>query len=1019
MHVANSTIGPYTLVRSLGRGGFGEVWLAERRSSLITTRVALKLPVIAASDIEQVRQEAQVWLQASGHPNIVPVLDAEVYGGQVVIASEYIAGGTLTAWLDKHGGSAPSVEAAAAKTAAILSGLDYLHRAGLIHRDLKPDNVLLQDGAPRLTDFGLARFVQAADPFESIAGTPRYMAPEAFSGSFSAASDLWAVGVLFYEMLLGALPFPQADIMELVTAVRSGEPPPLPAVVHERYRSIVCRLLAKSPSDRFFSAAEALAELQAPEAQVSAVLSAHPDAAAAKHNLPIEPTSFIGREREQAELRALMEKTRLLTLTGSGGCGKTRLAVQVARQSLPEFPDGAWIVELASLTDPGLVPQSVANALEVAEAPGQPVAQTLVAALRSKRMLLLLDNCEHLLAACSRLIDALMRGCPGVRIIASSREPLNIAGEQIYRVPSLTLPEPGCPVTPESLLEYEGVQLFVERANASAPDFRVTGQNAAALAAVCRRLDGIPLAIELAAARTRSLSIEQIASKLDDRFRLLTGGSRSALPRQQTLRSLIDWSYGLLTEPERTLLRRLSVFTGGWTLEAAEAVCADQGELSPQMTPEGYPQITQMEKDTTVAHGALPAAPANHPLAPSPSHLLIPIEEWEILDLLTALGDKSLVVAEREGRETRYRLLETVRQYAVERVSESGESEGLRAAHRDFYLALAEQAEPHYTRPEQGEWLARMEVEHDNLRAALDWCAQDADGVEAGLRLSGVLWRFWHTFGHLREGREQLARALARADDDVRTPARAKALNGCALLNWLQGDAETARMLYEKSVGIGRELEDRVSIAASLIGLGLVMLDRADLAGAQSLFGETCTLCAEIGDRWGLAMSLNNLGLVASAHGEMERARTLHEASLAVRREMQDQWGLAMSLSNLGTLAAQEGNYSRARALLAESLTIRRALRDRAGIAYSFEGLAALAARAGDLDRAVCILGAEEALSETMGASLAASVDAEHGRVLAEIGEAAAKPEYRAAWQRGRAMTLDQAIDFALAERSV
>ena len=1014
MNAAERTIGPYTLVRSLGRGGFGEVWLAERRSSLLTTRVALKLPILNEADIEQVRQEAQVWLQASGHPNIVPVLDAEVYDGQVAIASEYIAGGTLTAWLEKHGGSAPSVEAAASKTAAILSGLDYLHRAGLIHRDLKPDNVLLQDGAPRLTDFGLARFAQAIDLSDNIAGTPRYMAPESFSGSFSTASDLWSVGVLFYEMLAGALPFQQADIMDLVMAVQVREPAPLSAAVPERYRACVARMLAKSPADRYASAAEALADMQAPAPQIAATPTLPNEEAAAAHNLPVEATSFIGREREQAEIRALLEKARLLTLTGSGGCGKTRLALQIARQMLPEFPDGVWLVEMASLTDPDLVPQSVANALEIPEARGQSVSQTLVTGLRSKRTLLILDNCEHLLAACSTLATALLRGCPGVCILASSREPMNIAGEQTYRVPSLALPNPSDPATPASLQQYEGVRLFVERANASSPGFRITDENAHALAAVCRRLDGIPLAIELAAARTRSLSVEQISSKLDDRFRLLTGGSRSALPRQQTLRSLIDWSYGLLTEPEKSLLRRLSVFAGGWTLEAAEGVCAstllsadhadtpqiDAGELSPQIS-----QISQIQPSSE-----------SHLLTPSPSHPLIPIEEWEILDLLTALGDKSLVITERQGPETRYRLLETVRQYATDLVEESGESVGLRAAHRDFYLALAEQAEPHYTRPEQGEWLARLDGEHDNLRAALDWCATEPEGSEPGLRLAGALWRFWHTFGHLREGLEQLVRALARSDDSVRTLARAKALNGCALLTWLQGDGDKAEHLYEKSVAIGRELGDGKSIAASLIGLGLVMLDRADLDRAQSIFGETCTLCSEIGDQWGLGMSLNNLGLVASAHGELERARTLHEASLAVRREMRDQWGMAMSLNNLGTLTALEGDFTRARSLLTESLTIRRAIRDKAGIAYSFEGLAVLAAREGDMERAVCILAAEEALSETMGAPLAASVDADHGRILEEIKEAATGPKNKAARGRGLAMTLEQAIDFALSQ---
>jgi non-specific serine/threonine protein kinase len=972
MSETERTIGPYALVRSLGRGGFGEVWLAERRSSLLTVRVALKLPIVDTADIDQIRQEAQLWLQASGHPNIVPVLDAEVYDGQVAIASEYIAGGTLAAWLEKHGGKAPSIDAAISKTVSILSGLDYLHRTGLIHRDLKPDNVLLQDGAPRLTDFGLARYVHVDDPSGNISGTPRYMAPETFSGNFSTASDLWSVGVVLYEMLAGSPPFQGRDIIDLITAIQTREPEPLSAAVPQRYRDAVRRLLAKAPRDRYTSAAEALAALQSAPEPLPGVIQAQSGdiMAARKHNLPIQPTSYIGREREQAEVASLLQKTRLLTLTGSGGCGKTRLALQAAEQALPDYPDGVWFVELAPLSDPDLVAQSAASVLSIPEVPGQPPVTTLVNALRSKQVLLLLDNCEHLLEASASLADALIRGCPNVRIMASSREPLAISGEQTFRVPSLALPDPGLRPTPELLQQFEGVRLFVERANACSPDFRVTGENAAAVAAVCRRLDGIPLAIELAAARTRSLSVDQISQKLDDRFRLLTGGSRSALPRQQTLRSLIDWSYSLLTEPERTLLCRLSVFAGGWTLEAAEQIASD-GER---------------------------------------------IEDWEILDLLTALADKSLLVAEHQGRETRYRLLETVRQYSHDRLEEAGAAEAIRTAHRDHYLALAEEAEPHFTTPAQGEWLARLDIEHDNLRAALSWCLQDPDGIEPGLRLAGALWRFWHTLGYISEGREQLARALARSSPETRTLARAKALNGFALLTWCGGDYDAARKLFEESTSIARERQDPITIAASLLGLGIVLLDLQELAAAEAIFEETAALCREIGDDWGLSLSLNNLGLLASAASDPERARRLHEGSLAIRRAMQDRWAISMSLNNLGILAAEEGDYERARALQSESLIIRRKIRDRAGIAYSLEAFGALAAHEGRLDHAARILGAAEAIRETIGAALPPGSRAAYDRVLEALGRADSGRAYEDQWQLGRAMSMGEAVDYALEE---
>src|SRR5713226_5481995 len=373
-----------------------------------------------------------------------------------------------------------------------------------------------------------------------------------------------------------------------------------------------------------------------------------------------------------AAVKQLLSSTALLTLTGSGGCGKTRLALQVAADLLEEYADGVWLVELAPLADPALVPQTVASALGVRDAPGRPLTATLTDYLRSKSLLLVLDNCEHLLEAGAQLADALLRSCPRLRLLASSREGLGIGGEQTYRVPSLSLPDARHLPPLERLRDFEAVQLFADRARLSQATFAVTQANALSVAQVCQRLDGIPLAIELAAARVKALSVEKLNERLDDMFRLLTGGSRTALPRQQTLRALIDWSYDLLSPSEGALLRRLSVFAGGWTLEAAEAVCAGEG-----------------------------------------------VEEWEVLDLLTSLVEKSLVLYEERGGEGRYRLLETVRQYARDRLLEAGEAEAVRGRHLGFVLRLAEEAEPKLSGPEQVVWLDRLEAEHDNLRAAL------------------------------------------------------------------------------------------------------------------------------------------------------------------------------------------------------------------------------------------------------------------------------------------------------------
>ena len=429
-------------------------------------------------------------------------------------------------------------------------------------------------------------------------------------------------------------------------------------------------------------------------------LSTHPN------NLPEQVTSFVGRERELETVKQLLARSRLLTLTGTGGTGKTRLSLQVAAELLESYPDGAWLVELAPLSNPMLVAQAVASVLSLEQEPGKPLTQTLVDHLRGWQALLLLDNCEHLLDPSAALADAVLRACPRVRILATSREALRISGETAHRVPSLSLPEVRRGITPELLLQYESTRLFIERATLVATDFTVTTRNAPALLSICRRLDGIPLAIELAAARARSLSVEDVNERLDQRFRVLTGGSRTALPRQQTLRSLIDWSYDLLSDREKSLFQRLSVFAGGWSLNSAEEVCTG-GDL----------------------------------------------EEWDVVDLMTSLSDKSLVVREERGESTRYRFLETVRHYAREKAGQDGESDCRRDRHLSHFLALAEEAQ--LQGAQQAVWLKRLDAEHDNLRAALDWSREEGNSAEAGFRLAGAIWRFWMMSGLVSEGRQQ------------------------------------------------------------------------------------------------------------------------------------------------------------------------------------------------------------------------------------------------------------------------
>jgi predicted ATPase/DNA-binding winged helix-turn-helix (wHTH) protein/Tfp pilus assembly protein PilF len=729
-----------------------------------------------------------------------------------------------------------------------------------------------------------------------------------------------------------------------------------------------------------------------------------------RSTLPEALTSFIGRERELAEIKRLLPGKRLLTLVGAGGVGKTRLALQFAAELVDAdaYRDGVWLVELAPVADPALVPQAVATVLGLKEQPGKSLTQTLIEYLASKHLLLLVDNAEHLLAACAQLADALLRQCPHIVLLATSREGLGIAGELTYRVPSLSMPDPRQHTTPEQLSQYESIRLLVERARLQLPHFTVTDQNAPALASVCYRLDGIPLALELAAARMRSMSVEEVDRRLDHRFSLLKGGSRTAPTRQQTLRSLIDWSYDLLHEAEKALLCRLSVFAGGWTLAAAEAVCDGEG-----------------------------------------------VEKEDVLDILTSLGDKSLVGTEERSGATRYGLLETVRQYARDQLREGGDVTQWRSRHLAHFIAVAEEAEPQLRGADQQAWLDQLETEHDNLRSALGWSAAAGGDDAGGLRLAGALCRFWSVRGYLGEGRGWVSGLLAAATGRQAAAARAKALNGAGGLARHQGDNAAARALFEQSLAIYRELGDRQRIAFSLNNLGVVADDQGDYPAARALHEESLAIQRELGDKWSIAMSLHNLGVLASDQGDHRAARALHEESLAIRRELGDWQGIGDSLNSLGSSASEQGDYAAARALFEESLaiqrelgdrqsmalslsalgnvasaqgdnasaralheetlTIYRELGDRRGIARSLVGLAYVAFALAGPGRAARIWAGAERLRETIGEKLPPSDCAGYDRQIAAaraaIGDDAT---FDLAWQEGRAMTLERAIEYAL-----
>jgi predicted ATPase/class 3 adenylate cyclase len=725
------------------------------------------------------------------------------------------------------------------------------------------------------------------------------------------------------------------------------------------------------------------------------------------NNLPTQLTSFIGREHEIAEVKELLSQARLLTVTGPGGAGKTRLALQVAAEVLESFKDGVWLVELAPVSEPDLVAHTVASAVNVREQPGRPMLTTLCDSLQDKQLLIVLDNCEHVVAACARLGDALLRACPNVRILATSREALGVAGEISWPVPPLSLPDPQDLPSLETLSQYEAVRLFIDRATAVLPTFTVTNENAPWIAQVCHRLDGIPLAVELAAVRVKGLSVEQIAARLDDRFRLLTGGRRLGLPHHQTLRAAIDWSYDLLSDPDRIALRRVAVFAGGWTLEAAEAVCGGDG-----------------------------------------------VDESEVLDLLMHLVDKSLVVAEERGGQARYRMLQTVQEYGRERLRESGEAQAVRRRHRDWYLGLAERASPELFGAEQAAWFDRFEVEHGNFRAALMWSIESAE-TEAALRLVGVLWRFWAVRGYFEEGSGWLESALKKSGD-ASAPFRAKALNAAAYLALSRGEYPRARAVLEEGLAIGRQLGDQAGIATSLNYLGTVAMQQGDYAIARTHLEESLAIRRQIGDPVSIAVSLDDLGAVVIDQGDYAAARAVLEEGLAIRRQLRDQAGIAAVLNNLGMAAIRQGDYGTARSFLdeslrlcqevgdkwlnaialdtlgdlaraqgdhaqarsfyAESLTISRQLGDKAVVAYCLEGLAAVACAQGKHRRAARLLAAADVLREATGAARRTSDRAGYDRDVAAARAGLGEEEFVSAWAEGRAMTLERAMGYAMAE---
>ena len=738
------------------------------------------------------------------------------------------------------------------------------------------------------------------------------------------------------------------------------------------------------------------------------------------HNLPSQLTSFIGRRKELDEIKNLVTAHRIVTLTGSGGAGKTRLSLQVGTDCLGQFSNGVWFAGLAPVTDPALIPQTLLAVFNLREGVHRSALEVLTDHLRPKEVLLILDNCEHLIQACAQISESLLHACTKLKILATSREALGIAGETPYRVPSLKTPEPNRLPSLEDLMDVDSIRLFVERATAARPDFALTKDNASFIAQTCSRLDGIPLAIELAAARVKVLTPEQIASRLDDRFHLLTGGSRTALPRQQTLRAMIDWSYSLLTEQEKTIFRRLAVFIGGWTLEAAESVCADEEP-----------------------GGILP---------------------HDILDLLTRLVDKSLVTTEDVMGETRYRRLETIRQYSREKFLETDEVESIRNWHLNFFVRLAEAAENGLKGRDQDIWGNRMAAEQDNLRAAMDWGLRR--NPHSALRIAGAANLFWTAGGYSAEGYRWTQEALEQSGrvsapngitPEERTVARAKALRGLTRLYLSLGDNANAKRVAEESVALYRQTQDQRGLAFALVILAYpleflgertlaeeVLRESNSIARAE---GDTYVLCRslnllgritidlyhalekskryveeayllarEAGLRYQEAQSLEILGFIASDSNDFPEARIYFKESVRVYEEVGAAFNVILEKSNLAHLERRVGNHNSALDYYRETILAFRDMGQSGAVSHQLECFGFIAIEQGQLDRALQLFAAASALREKAGTTMRPEEKAYFDQQLMRLRDKMESPTFERIWSRGQVLSMDHAIALALEE---
>ncbi len=922
------TLNHFTIISRLGKGGMGEVYVAE--DSRLKRKIALKvLPEEMSNDperLERFQREAEA-IAALNHPNVVVIHSVEESEGVRFLTMELVEGKPLSEIIPSTGLDLKSFFDIAIPVAEALSSA---HQQGIIHRDLKPANIMVSyDGRVKILDFGLAKRnrvnldSQASDLETSartgigiVMGTVPYMSPEQAMGQeVDARSDIFSFGVVLYQLASGRLPFPGPSVTQILAGILRDDVPRLdPNAVPVDLERIIRLCLVKDREKRYSSVLDLAADLRALRDRIlRANIPSAEKHREGTNNLPLETTSFIGREEEVAEIRRLLSSHRLVTVIGSGGAGKTRLAFEAARRSLAEYPDGVWQVSLALITGPELVLQSIVETLSGNKEPNQPMRESLANHLKGRKLLLILDSCEHVLDQVAQITDEILHtdACPA--ILTTSREALNVPGEYVWTIPSLSFPAPNTVVTVPVAMRSDAVRLFVDRAVARDPRFVLQDANVGSVAAICARLDGIPLAIELAAARIKVMSAGEIHKRLDDCFKLLTGGSRGSLQRHQTLRATVDWSYELLSPEERILFRRLSCFTGSFDLEALENVC-------------GWGVI---ESDT-------------------------------VLDHLSRLVDKSLVLSERTAKDqVRYRLLEPLRQYAKDKLQESGETGESARRHFSHYTELADRAYDERV-SSATEWLDRLERDHDNLRSALGWASQH--DPESELRLAGALAWFWILHTHFSEGRRWLRRVLVKKPGRTREAARA--LCGASALAAFQGDYAEGGEPAEEGLAIWREIGDKREIALALDSIGWHLLFAENKPAALEAFEESLAIHKESGDERLINRATLNICQVLVSEFDVDRAEPMAQQCLEIALQHDEPRDIHFAHHFLADCALVRGDVQTARLKYADSLRAAVRIGDRFEISFEIEGISMALAGMGRDVKAMRLDGAVQAEHE-------------------------------------------------------